>query len=92
MPGFLLRYVLRPLGRLLGTDRWEPHFCAPMRCLECGAEAVHVIACRTPLYCPESDALYGLQCGECGAMACTSLGVADGLMGTEHRRETDPIP
>jgi predicted RNA-binding Zn-ribbon protein involved in translation (DUF1610 family) len=83
-----LRLVLRPLGRRLGTARWEPHFAAPQRCLRCGYEGMAVIACSTPLYDPESDAIYGMQCPDCGEMACTTLGVADGLT----RTDTDPWP
>ncbi len=31
-----LRRILRPLGRLLGTDRWEPHVSASVHCIGCG--------------------------------------------------------
>jgi hypothetical protein len=81
-----LRFVLRPFGRLLRTDRWEPHFVVREQCLECGHEHTSVIAASTPLYDPESDALYGLECANCGEMAATTLGVMDAIL----RVELDP--
>jgi hypothetical protein len=81
-----LRFILRPLGQLLKTERWEPHFVLRERCTECGHEGTSVIAARTPLYDPESDAVYGLECANCGAMAATTLGAMDGIL----RTESDP--
>lgn len=86
MNRFWLRLVLRPLGRLFGTDRWEPHFVVREQCLECGHEHTSVIAVSTPLYDPESDAIYGLECAACGEKAATTLGVTDALL----RIELDP--
>lgn len=69
-----LRFVLRPLGRLLRTDRWQPHIAAMVRCLECQHRHAVVIPADAPAWDPETEALYGLECTRCGAMACTSLG------------------
>lgn len=80
--GLLLRFVLRPLGRLIGTDRWEPHFVLREYCPDCGHEGISVIAASTPLYDPETDAVYGLECGGCGGRRATTLGVMDGIVRT----------
>lgn len=84
--GLLLRFVLRPLGVLFRSDRWEPHFVLRSHCPDCGAEETSVIAARTHLYDPETDACYGLECGTCGERRATTLGV----MGSILRAETDP--
>lgn len=81
-----LRCILRPLGRLIGTDRWEPHLVLRSYCPDCGAEETSVIAARTPLYDPETDAVYGLECGRCGERRATTLGVMGGIL----RAECDP--
>lgn len=83
---FWLKRVLRPLGRLIGTDRWEPHFVLRTYCPDCGSEHISVIAARTPLYDPETDAVYGLECFACGECRATTLGVMDGIL----RTSTDP--
>jgi len=31
-----VRHIFRPLGRLLGTDRWEPRAAASVHCVGCG--------------------------------------------------------
>lgn len=78
-----LRFVLRPLGRLFGSDRWEPHFVLRSYCPDCGAEETSTIAASTPLYDSETDAVYGLECGSCGERRATTLGVMDSILRTE---------
>lgn len=68
-----LRHVLRPLGRLVGTDRWEPHIVYRGRCLACGDEGVFVILAATPCRDIETGHVFGTQCGECGEWAVTSI-------------------
>jgi uncharacterized OB-fold protein len=68
-----LRCVLRPLGKLIGTDRWEPCIVYEGRCLSCGDGAVYVIPADTPCLDVESGAIFGTQCPACGEMAVTSL-------------------
>lgn len=68
-----LRFVLRPLGRRLRTLRWEPHVVAPCTCLECGHEQVSVLPVDDPRHDRETGHCYGLECGVCGACACTTL-------------------
>lgn len=82
MLNFWLRFVLRPLGRLLGTDRWEPHFVLRSYCPDCSGECTSVIAAHTPLYDPETDAVYGLECPHCGERRSTTLGLMDGILRT----------
>ncbi len=69
-----LRIVMRPLGRALGTDRWEPHSVVRERCLKCGHKQVCVILTTSPCYDPETEAFWGTECLTCGEMACTSFG------------------
>jgi len=61
-----LRFVLRPLGRLVGTDRWEPHAVGPVHCFICGSEYIAVISTASPCYDPETGVIDGLECQECG--------------------------
>jgi hypothetical protein len=78
-----LRFILRPLGRLLKSDRWEPHFVLREYCPECGHEGTSVIAARTPLYDSVTDAVYGLECRDCGGSKATTLGMMDGILRAE---------
>ena len=78
-----LRLVLRPLGRLIGIDIWEPHLVLRSYCPDCGAEETSIIPARTPLYDRETDAVYGLECGRCGERRATTLGVMDSILQTE---------
>jgi len=40
---FYLRFILRPLGRLIGTERWEEHVAAHCHCIDCGHRYVVVM-------------------------------------------------
>ncbi len=67
-----LRAVMRPLGRALGTDKWEPHLVVKQRCLMCGHKQISVIVAAAAD--PETMAVWGTECSACGEMACTSFG------------------
>lgn len=67
-----LRVVLRPLGRLIGTDRWEPWLAFRGRCLACGDEAVCLIPADTTCLARDSGHIWGVQCGGCGERAVAS--------------------
>ncbi len=69
-----IRVVLRPLGRCLGTTRWEPWLVYRERCLQCGHTQIVAILADTPCYDPETKAIWGTQCSVCGEMTCTSFG------------------
>lgn len=68
-----LRHILRPLGRLLHTNRWEPHAVAEISCLACGYECVLVIPLNCDHYDAESRIVSRYPCPECGESACTNL-------------------
>jgi hypothetical protein len=61
-----LRFVLRPLGLLLGLDRWEPHVVGACHCLSCGDEYVVVLAADDPCYDAETGVIDMLECRTCG--------------------------
>jgi len=46
----LLRYVLRPFGRAIGTARWEPHAVGSVHCVACGHRAVAVVPASSERY------------------------------------------
>ncbi len=69
-----MKAVMRPLGKMVGTSRYEPHLTLKERCVECGHRQIGVILASTPCWDPETEAVWGTECGECGAMACTSFG------------------
>ena len=53
----ILRCILRPLGRLLGTPRWEPHAVGAVHCVACGHRAVAVVATTNPSYDAETGVI-----------------------------------
>ena len=61
-----LRYVLRPLGRRLGTNRWEPHVVGMCSCVNCGHRAVVVIPEASPCVDPDTGVIDMVECSECG--------------------------
>lgn len=67
-----LKLVLRPLGRLFGTDRLEPHFVADMGCLDCGHRFILVAPTTLDAYDPGTGHVYRSECPECGEMAATT--------------------
>ncbi len=62
----ILVYLLRPLGRLLGTPRWEPHAVGAVHCVACGHRAVAVVATTNPSYDAETGVIDRVECPECG--------------------------
>jgi hypothetical protein len=62
----ILAHILRPFGRLLGTDRWEPRVTAACHCVACGHRFVYVIR-ETLLGAIEDDGpIDGVACRHCG--------------------------
>jgi Zn ribbon nucleic-acid-binding protein len=72
MKDIWLQYVLRPLGRLIGTGRWEPHAVGPVHCVACGHRSVAVIITTSPCYNAETEAFDQLECSSCGKFTMCS--------------------
>jgi predicted RNA-binding Zn-ribbon protein involved in translation (DUF1610 family) len=68
-----LRLVLRPLGRLIGTDLWEPHAVYVERCTSCGWEGVCVIRADSPLIDEATGQIFSAECPACGLDTVDSL-------------------
>jgi hypothetical protein len=61
----ILRRILRPLGRALGTDRWEPHVTGGVHCLACGHRFV-LVTLAARLVCEDEGLIGDVACTECG--------------------------
>jgi hypothetical protein len=61
-----LRRVLRPLGRLFRTDRWEAHVVVSCHCCACGRRFAFVMPESTREFDRQSGTVDMLECPECG--------------------------
>ena len=60
----LLCHILRPLGRLLGTDRWEPRTTASVHCIGCGYRFV-LTTTATQFACDDDSPIEDAPCHAC---------------------------
>jgi hypothetical protein len=58
------RRILRPLGRLLGTDRWEPRVSACVHCIGCGHRFVLTLT-EARFICEDGGAIQDAPCPAC---------------------------
>lgn len=68
-----LRLVMRPLGRLLGTKRWEPHAASRVACLSCQYSCVYVFPVAFAGYQAETGHVFKLECPACGSPSMSSI-------------------
>jgi hypothetical protein len=61
----ILRYVLRPVGRAIGTDRFEPHVTGGVHCLVCGHRFVLVTLAQQAA-CEDDGPIDDVMCTRCG--------------------------
>jgi ribosomal protein S27E len=62
----ILRHIFWPLGRLLGTARFDPHVTAAVHCVGCGHRYVLVINERAFATVDDDGPIEDVECHRCG--------------------------
>lgn len=62
--GLLLRRILRSLGRLFGTTRWEPRVSASVHCIGCGHRFILTLI-EPQFVCDETGSIEDASCPAC---------------------------